>query len=139
MPQWESHGCTLLDDEDASTIEMKVNFVRPVKEAFITTEVSVIERGLRVCFSKCTISNQKGKGVATALCTCTFGSESGRKNLGQRGKYTPTSKWCNAHGNPLLPNSGTTDLYRFSCLPECIHLEERHRSSGKVLGKWRVE
>ena len=54
-------GRTLLDDEDASTIEMKVNFVRPVKEAIITTEVSVIERGLRVCFPKCTISNQNGK------------------------------------------------------------------------------
>ena len=132
-------GRTLLDDEDASTIEMKVNFVRPVKEALITTEASVIERGLRVCFFKCKISNQKGKGVATALCTCTFVSESGRKKPRQRGKYTPTSKWCNAHGDPLLPNSGTTDLYRFSRLSECIPLEKGHRSSGKVLGKWRVE
>ena len=69
-------GRTLLDNEDFSTIEMKVNFIRPVKirpakEGLITAEASVLERGLRIGFIECTISNQSGKRVATASCTCT--------------------------------------------------------------------
>lgn len=68
-------GRTLLDKEDFSTIEMKVNFLRPVKEGLITAEAKVLERGLRIGFVECTIKNTKGKRVATATCTCTVVSE----------------------------------------------------------------
>lgn len=68
-------GRTLLDKEDFSTIEMKVNFLRPVKEGLITAEAKVLERGLRIGFVECTIKNAKGKRVATATCTCTVVSE----------------------------------------------------------------
>ena len=64
-------GRTLLDEEDFSTIEMKVSFLRPVKEGLIVAEAKVLERGLRVGFVECVIRNQKGKRVATASCTCT--------------------------------------------------------------------
>ena len=64
-------GRTLLDDEDFSTIEMKVNYLRPVKDGVITAEASVLERGLRIGFIGCTIRNAKGKRVATGTCTCT--------------------------------------------------------------------
>ena len=64
-------GRTLLDDEDFSTIEMKVNYLRPVKDGVITAEASVLERGLRIGFIECTIRNAKGKRVATGTCTCT--------------------------------------------------------------------
>jgi uncharacterized protein (TIGR00369 family) len=64
-------GRTLLDDEDFSTIEMKVNFLRPVKDDLITADAKVLERGLRIGFVECTIKNSKGKHVATATCTCT--------------------------------------------------------------------
>ena len=68
-------GRTLLDHEDFSTIEMKVNFLRPVKEGLITADAKVLERGLRIGFVECTIKNAKGKRVATATCTCTVVSE----------------------------------------------------------------
>jgi len=68
-------GRTLLDKEDFSTIEMKVNFLRPVKGGLITAEAKVLERGLRIGFVECTIKNAKGKRVATGTCTCTVVSE----------------------------------------------------------------
>ncbi|MDB4695082.1 PaaI family thioesterase [bacterium] len=64
-------GRTLLENEDFSTIEMKVNFLRPVKDGLITADANVLERGLRIGFVECTIKNAKGKRVATATCTCT--------------------------------------------------------------------
>ena len=62
-------------EEDFSTIEMKINFLRPVKEGLITAEAKVLERGLRVGFVECTIQNARGKRVATATCTCTVVSD----------------------------------------------------------------
>lgn len=68
-------GRTLLDNEDFSTIEMKVNFLRPVKDGVISAEANVVERGLRIGFVECTIRNARGKRVATATCTCTVISD----------------------------------------------------------------
>jgi uncharacterized protein (TIGR00369 family) len=64
-------GRTLVDNQDFSTIEMKVNFVRPVKEGRLTASASVVQRGLRIGFVDCEIKNQRGKLVATATSTCT--------------------------------------------------------------------
>ena len=68
-------GRTLLDEEDFSTIEMKTNFLRPVKEGLIVAEAKVLERGLRIGFVQCTIRNARGKRVATDTCTCTVISD----------------------------------------------------------------
>ncbi|MGB7343955.1 MAG: PaaI family thioesterase [Pirellulaceae bacterium] len=64
-------GRTLLESEDFSTIEMKVNFMRPIKDGYLTAVASVVERGLRVGFVECEITNEKGKRIATGSCTCT--------------------------------------------------------------------
>jgi len=64
-------GRTLLDSEDFSTIEMKINFIRPVREGRVRAEAKVVERGLRVGFVDCEIFGPRGKRIATATCTCT--------------------------------------------------------------------
>jgi uncharacterized protein (TIGR00369 family) len=64
-------GRTLLAGEDFSTIDMNVSFIRPVREGWISAHASVIERGLRIGFVKCEITNARGKRIATATCTCT--------------------------------------------------------------------
>lgn len=64
-------GRTLVDNQDFSTIEMKVNFVRPVKEGRLTASANVVQRGLRIGFVECDIKNERGKLVATATSTCT--------------------------------------------------------------------
>jgi uncharacterized protein (TIGR00369 family) len=63
-------GRTLLESEDFSTIEMKMNFIRPVREGLLTAEAQVTERGLRVGFVECRVTNAAGKLVATSTCTC---------------------------------------------------------------------
>ncbi|MEM9586038.1 MAG: PaaI family thioesterase [Planctomycetota bacterium] len=68
-------GRTLLDEEDFSTIEMKVNFIRPVRDGLLVAHAKVVERGLRIGFVECEIFNAKRKRVATASSTCTVISE----------------------------------------------------------------
>jgi uncharacterized protein (TIGR00369 family) len=63
-------GRTLLDSEDFSTIEMKINFIRPVREGLLTAKAKVTQRGLRVGFLECEVRNPAGKLVATSTGTC---------------------------------------------------------------------
>lgn len=64
-------GRTLFPGEDFSTIDMQVQFVRPVVTGLIRAEATVVERGLRIGFVRCQITNSRGKLVATGTCTCT--------------------------------------------------------------------
>jgi len=68
-------GRTLLDREEFSTIEMKVNFIRPVRTGKIVAEAKVIQRGLRIGFVECQITNERGKCIATGSSTCTVISD----------------------------------------------------------------
>jgi uncharacterized protein (TIGR00369 family) len=65
-------GRTLFPGEDFSTIDMQIQFVRPVVTGIIRAEATVIERGLRIGFVRCEITNSRGKLVATGTCTCTL-------------------------------------------------------------------
>ncbi len=65
-------GRTLLEGEDFSTIDMQINFIRPVKTGIVRAEAEVIERGLRIGFVRCDIYGPRGKRVATANCTCSL-------------------------------------------------------------------
>lgn len=62
---------TLESTQDFSTIEMKVNFIRPIKEGTIRAIAQVVERGLRIGFVECQVIGPKGKRIATASSTCT--------------------------------------------------------------------
>jgi uncharacterized protein (TIGR00369 family) len=65
-------GRTLLPGEDFSTVDMQISFLRPIKTGLVRAEAKVIERGLRIGFVRCEISNARGKLVAVANCTCTL-------------------------------------------------------------------
>jgi len=65
-------GRTLLSGEDFSTIDMQVSFMRPIREGWVKADAKVIERGLRIGFVRCDITNARGKRIATATCTCTL-------------------------------------------------------------------
>ena len=62
---------TLTDGQDFSTIELKINFIRPVVTGRVEARAKVIERGLRIGFVECELLNERGKRVATATSTCT--------------------------------------------------------------------
>jgi len=64
-------GRMLLDSEDFSTIEMKVSFVRPIREGRLVASAQVIQRGLRIGFVECRITDHRDKLIALASSTCT--------------------------------------------------------------------
>lgn len=64
-------GRTLLPSEDFSTIEIKVSFIRPVRDGRLTANAVVVQRGLRIGFVECRITDRRQKLVATASSTCT--------------------------------------------------------------------
>lgn len=64
------YGRQLLEEEDFSTIELKVNFMRPVKVGRLRCTARVVQRGLRIGFLDCEVHDARGKLVATATSTC---------------------------------------------------------------------
>ncbi|MGN6546866.1 MAG: PaaI family thioesterase [Aureliella sp.] len=67
-------GRTLIDSGSFATIEMKVSYLRPVKESLLTATARLVTRGLRVGFVECAITDARRKEIARASCTCTVNS-----------------------------------------------------------------
>lgn len=61
---------TLAPDETFTTIELKINFFRPVWEAHLTAEGRVVRRGRSVGYTECEITDEHGRLVAKAASTC---------------------------------------------------------------------
>lgn len=67
-------GRTLADQEAFATVEMKVSYMRPVKDARLTAEARLVQRGLRIGFVECEIRDHRSRRIAQASCTCTVNS-----------------------------------------------------------------
>jgi len=61
---------TLPSDESFTTIELKINFFRPVWKAALKAEGKVVRRGSTVGYVECEITDENGKLVAKAASTC---------------------------------------------------------------------
>jgi len=61
---------TLAPGESFTTIELKINFFRPVWEARLRAEGKVIRRGSTVGYIECEITDESGRLVAKASSTC---------------------------------------------------------------------
>jgi uncharacterized protein (TIGR00369 family) len=61
---------TLAPGESFTTIELKINFFRPVWEAILKAEGKVVRRGSSVGYVECEITDEKGRLVAKAASTC---------------------------------------------------------------------
>ncbi len=64
------YGRQLHPDDEFSTIELKVNFMRPVKQGRLVATARVVQRGLRIGFLDCEVHDARGRLVATATSTC---------------------------------------------------------------------
>jgi uncharacterized protein (TIGR00369 family) len=62
---------TLAPGESFTTIELKINFFRPVWRAQLTAEGTVMQRGRTVGYVECTITDDRGRLIAKAASTCT--------------------------------------------------------------------
>ncbi|MFD0711790.1 PaaI family thioesterase [Paenibacillus sp. GCM10027626] len=65
-----AYGSTLQKDETFTTIEMKVNFFRPVWNAKIKAQATLYKRGQTIGFIQCNITDENGKLIAHASSTC---------------------------------------------------------------------
>src|SRR3954468_17951731 len=61
---------TLDEGESFTTLELKINFLRPVWRATLTAEGTVVQKGRTVGLTECSITDEKGRLVARATSTC---------------------------------------------------------------------
>jgi uncharacterized protein (TIGR00369 family) len=65
-----AYATTLEDGETFTTLELKINFLRPVKSARLTAEGRVVQRGKTVGVAECSVSDERGRLIAKATSTC---------------------------------------------------------------------
>lgn len=65
-----AYGATLAEGESFTTIELKVNFLRAVREATLTAEAKVVKAGSTLGYVECEVKDEQGRLVAKAASTC---------------------------------------------------------------------
>jgi uncharacterized protein (TIGR00369 family) len=60
---------TLGEDETFTTLELKMNFIRPVYEDELTAEAEVLHRGRKIILVESVVKNREGKDVARGTAT----------------------------------------------------------------------
>jgi len=61
---------TLAPEESFTTVELKINFFRPVWQARLKSEGTVVQRGRTIGYVECTITDEENRLVAKAASTC---------------------------------------------------------------------
>ena len=61
---------TLAPEESFTTVELKVNFFRPIWQAQLTAEGTVVQRGRSIGYAECDITDEGNRLVAKAASTC---------------------------------------------------------------------
>jgi uncharacterized protein (TIGR00369 family) len=61
---------TLGPDESFTTVELKINFFRPVWQAQLRAEGVVVQRGRSIGYVECTITDEQRRVIARASSTC---------------------------------------------------------------------
>jgi len=61
---------TLGPKESFTTVELKINFFRPVWEANLRAEGKVVRRGRNLGYVECEVTDERGQLVAKAASTC---------------------------------------------------------------------
>jgi len=65
-----AYSTTLGESESFTTLELKINFLKPVWNAKLTAEGKVVKRGRTIGLTECDVTDQKGSLVARASSTC---------------------------------------------------------------------
>ncbi len=65
-----SLATTLEPNQSFTTMELKINFLRPVWSSKLTAEAKVIQRGKSTAYVECTVTDENKKLVAKASSTC---------------------------------------------------------------------
>ena len=65
-----AYASTLEDGESFTTVELKINFLRPVWQTRLTAEGHVVQRGRTIGLVECDVTDSEGRLVARASSTC---------------------------------------------------------------------
>jgi uncharacterized protein (TIGR00369 family) len=65
-----AYATTLADGETFTTLELKLNFLRPVWTATLTADGRVVQAGRSVGLVECDVTDEQGRLVARASSTC---------------------------------------------------------------------
>jgi uncharacterized protein (TIGR00369 family) len=61
---------TLADGESFTTIELKINFFRPVWDSLLKAEAKIVKRGSRIGYLECEVTDDQNRLVAKSASTC---------------------------------------------------------------------
>ena len=61
---------TLRHDESFTTLELKINFLRPMWNGLLRAEAGMVSRGRTVGLVECNITDEKNRLIARASSTC---------------------------------------------------------------------
>jgi uncharacterized protein (TIGR00369 family) len=65
-----AYASTLGEGETFTTVELKINFFRPVREGKLTAEARVVRAGSTLAYVECDVKDANSKLVAKAASTC---------------------------------------------------------------------
>jgi uncharacterized protein (TIGR00369 family) len=61
---------TLGDDETFTTVELKINFLRPILKGTLTAEGRVVRSGATLGYVECEVKDESGRLIAKLSSTC---------------------------------------------------------------------
>src|SRR5579864_2697172 len=65
-----AYAATLTEGESFTTVEMKINFLRAVRQGMLTAEANVLKAGATLGYVECEVKDEQGRLVAKAASTC---------------------------------------------------------------------
>jgi uncharacterized protein (TIGR00369 family) len=65
-----AYAATLQEGESFTTLDLKINFIRPFWSGPLVAEGTVVHRGRTIGLAECSIVDEKGRLVARASSTC---------------------------------------------------------------------
>lgn len=61
---------TLEPEQRSTTVELKINFLRPVRTGRLRAEAKVVKRGRTIGYIECDVTDQRERLIAKASSTC---------------------------------------------------------------------
>src|SRR5271154_2326118 len=65
-----AYATMLGEGESFTTVELKINYLRPVWKAHLRACGHIVKKGRKVGLVECDVTDEKGNLVARAACTC---------------------------------------------------------------------
>jgi uncharacterized protein (TIGR00369 family) len=65
-----AYASTLGDDESFTTLELKINFLRPIIRGRLIAEGTIVQQGRTAGMTECSVTDENGRLIAKATSTC---------------------------------------------------------------------